>query len=122
MGLFDRKPEPATSKRKIPKLDPAFFLDIQSALRANGSDESVQAIADGVATGVYNTSMNYFIRLGDRRAGDDFERRFDRRRHESTAAADEMIDHMIRVDAGTELFLTTLLERVRQVLSEPTPN
>jgi len=121
MGLFSRKPDPVPAKRSIPKLDPACFLDIQAVLRSNGSDESVQAIADGVATGVYNTSMNYFVRLGDRLAGADFENRFDRRRYESTAAADEMIDHMIRVAPVTETFLTTLLERLRQVLSEPTP-
>lgn len=121
MPLFGgrKKPVRTPASRSIPRLDPDFYSSIHERLVANGGSDSANEIAYGVGNAIFNKGMDYFDRLGDRRAMREFAGRFEDRSPSDTAAADEMIDYLISHSQESEEWLSTLVGRLDEVLSRP---
>lgn len=117
--MFGRKVQPRTTARTVPTLNPIYYAEIHSALLANGGSDTLADVAAGVANAVFNTAMNYFDKLDDHRAASDFAGRFENSGREDMLSADSMIDFLSAYDAGTQEFITTLLGRLKDVLSKP---
>lgn len=121
MPLFGRKKQEPSSPalRSLPRLDPDFYVSIHERLVANGGTDSAGEIAYGVGNAIFNKGMEYFDRLGDRRAMRDFASQFEGRSPSDMAAADRMIDYLVSHSRESEEWLSTLVSRLDDVLSRP---
>jgi len=65
LGLFNRGPQTAVApplQRRIGKLNPAYFADIDREIQGFGGTDSIEDVAYGVANAIENTAHKL---LGD---------------------------------------------------------
>lgn len=113
----NRKSKRATPS--IPVLYPGFFKDIHDRLAANGGSETEEMIGFGIGNAIFNVAMGRYQESNDMRRGQAFLQRFEDREPSQHTAADDMIAYLVREDPRNAEWISTLLERLSDVLSRP---
>ena len=123
MSLFKRSspvaaPAGRPPDRRIPTLEPTYFVEIHRDLQASGGTDSVADVARGVANAIENIAHRFLDDLEPRTAR-SFDKEFGTHALGDLGAADRMIDWLVRWDPVTQETLETLLAKLREVLAKP---
>lgn len=104
---------------KISELNPESYQRIRIALASHGIDESVENISLAFGNAIFKAAVRYFELTGRVIHRSAFEQKFADRSSVDVTAPDQMVEFILRGRRKHAEWLSTLIERLEDVLSRP---